>query len=165
MSQGLEVLIVFVLPNFNLCLLENRTLMKKLNRNPTEEEYSSAWSKILWYTDSSQRFAKEIYIIIDSFDNVQDKLSLAASLLYVVFFSKTSWKGVWIIQHCSFAFWLHIQWKYFVRCYSFREPIKTFIYWRLSNDCQIAFPAFVSILPNRKPYNKHHVSLVFSVHM
>lgn len=62
--------------------------MKKLNRNPTEEEYSSAWSKILWYTDSSQRFAKEIYIIIDSFDNVQDKLSLAASLLYVVFFSK-----------------------------------------------------------------------------
>ena len=41
MSQGLEVLIVFVLPNFNLCLLENRTLMKKLNRNPTEEEYSS----------------------------------------------------------------------------------------------------------------------------
>ena len=49
MSQGLEVLIVFVLPNFNLCLLENRTLMKNLNRNPTEEEYSSAWSKFFWW--------------------------------------------------------------------------------------------------------------------
>ena len=34
---------------------------------------------------------------------------------------------------------------------------------RLLNECQIACPALVSALPNRKPYNKHLISLVFSV--
>ena len=41
---------------------------------------------------------------------------------------------------------------------------KNFFFWRLSNDCQIVRPALVSGPPNRKkPYNKHLISLVFSV--
>ena len=41
---------------------------------------------------------------------------------------------------------------------------KNFLSWRLSNDCQIARPALVSGSPNwRKPYNKHLISLGFSV--
>ena len=41
---------------------------------------------------------------------------------------------------------------------------KNFLCWRLSNDCQIVRPALVSGPPNRKtPYNKHLISLVFSV--
>ena len=40
-----------------------------------------------------------------------------------------------------------------------------FLFGRLSNhDCQIVHPALVSGPPNRKkPYNKHLISLVFSV--
>ena len=41
---------------------------------------------------------------------------------------------------------------------------KNFLFWRLSNDCQIVRPALVSGPPNRKkPYNKHLISIVFSV--
>ena len=41
---------------------------------------------------------------------------------------------------------------------------KNFLFWHLSNDCQIARPALVSGPPNRKKsYNKHLISLVFSV--
>ena len=41
---------------------------------------------------------------------------------------------------------------------------KNFLFWRLSNDCQIARPALVSGPLNwTKPYNKHLTSLVFSV--
>ena len=41
---------------------------------------------------------------------------------------------------------------------------KNFLFWRLSNDCQILRPALVSGPPNRKnPYNKHLISLVISV--
>ena len=41
---------------------------------------------------------------------------------------------------------------------------KIFLFWRLSNDCQIARPALVSGPPNwKKPYNKHLISLAFSV--
>ena len=41
---------------------------------------------------------------------------------------------------------------------------KNFLFWRLSNDCQIVRPVLVSGRPNRKkPYNKHLISLVFSV--
>ena len=41
---------------------------------------------------------------------------------------------------------------------------KNFLSWRPSNDCQIARPALVSGPPNwKKPYNKHLISLVFSV--
>ena len=41
---------------------------------------------------------------------------------------------------------------------------KNFLFWRLSNDCQIVRPALVSGPPNRKkPYNKHLISLVSSV--
>ena len=42
-------------------------------------------------------------------------------------------------------------------CYCFR------IFWRLSKDCQAACPALVSGPPNRKPYNKHLIGLIFSV--
>ena len=42
---------------------------------------------------------------------------------------------------------------------------KNFLFWHLSNDCQIVRPALVSGPPKRKkPYNKHLISLVFSVH-
>ena len=52
----------------------------------------------------------------------------------------------------------------FVMCNCFRAPIKNFLSWRLSNDCQIVRPALVSSPPNRKkPYNKHLISLFFSV--
>ena len=41
---------------------------------------------------------------------------------------------------------------------------KNFLFGHLSNDCQIVRPALVSGPPNRKkPYNKHLISLVFSV--
>ena len=41
---------------------------------------------------------------------------------------------------------------------------KNFLFWHLSNDCQIVRPALVSGPPNRKkPYHKHLISLVFSV--
>ena len=41
---------------------------------------------------------------------------------------------------------------------------KIFLFWRLSNDCQIARPALVSGPPNwKKPYKKHLISLAFSV--
>ena len=50
----------------------------------------------------------------------------------------------------------------YVLLYS-RARKKNFLFWRLSNDCQIACPALVSGLSNRKPYNKHIVGLVFSV--
>ena len=41
---------------------------------------------------------------------------------------------------------------------------KNFLFWRLSNDCQIVRPALVSGPPNRKKQcNKHLISLVFSV--
>ena len=41
---------------------------------------------------------------------------------------------------------------------------KIFLSWRLSNYCQIVRPALISGPPNRKkPYNKHLISLVFSV--
>ena len=41
---------------------------------------------------------------------------------------------------------------------------KNFLFWHLSNDCQIVRPALVSGPPNRKkPYNKHLISLVFLV--
>ena len=41
---------------------------------------------------------------------------------------------------------------------------KNFLFWHLSNDCQIVHPALVSGPPNRKePYNKYLISLVFSV--
>ena len=54
--------------------------------------------------------------------------------------------------------------KAFVMCNCFRAPIKNFLSWRLSNDCQIVRPALVSSPPNRKkPYNKHLISLFFSV--
>ena len=47
--------------------------------------------------------------------------------------------------------------KAFVMC-----AIKNFLFWRLSNDCQIVRPALVFGPPNRKkPYNKHLISLVF----
>ena len=46
----------------------------------------------------------------------------------------------------------------------FSWPNKNFLFWRLSNDCQIARPALVCGPPNwKKPYNKHLTSLVFSV--
>ena len=45
-----------------------------------------------------------------------------------------------------------------------QKVIKNFLFWRLSNECQIVLPALVSGPPNReKPYNKHLISLVFSV--
>ena len=54
--------------------------------------------------------------------------------------------------------------KAFVLCYCFRAPIKTFFFDACQSDCQIVRPAFVSGTPNRKkPYNKHLISLVFSV--
>ena len=41
---------------------------------------------------------------------------------------------------------------------------ENFLFWHLSNDCQIVRPALVSGPPNRKkPYNKHLISLVVSV--
>ena len=41
---------------------------------------------------------------------------------------------------------------------------KNFLFWRLSNDCQIECSALVSGPPNmKKPYNKHLISLVFTV--
>ena len=41
---------------------------------------------------------------------------------------------------------------------------KNFLFWRLSNNCQIARPAVVSGPPNwKKPYNKHLINLVLSV--
>ena len=40
-------------------------------------------------------------------------------------------------------------------CIMLLFPIKTFIFWHLSNDCQIACSALVSSPSNRKPYNKH----------
>ena len=50
--------------------------------------------------------------------------------------------------------------KAFVMCYCFRAQIKTFFF----DACQIVRPALVSGPPNRrKPYNKHLISLVFSV--
>ena len=46
----------------------------------------------------------------------------------------------------------------------FSESNKNFLFWRLSNECQIVLPALVSGPRNReKPYNKHLISLVFSV--
>ena len=45
----------------------------------------------------------------------------------------------------------------------FHEPMRTFIFRHLSNDCQIACPALTSFPRNRTPYNKHLISLVFSV--
>ena len=54
--------------------------------------------------------------------------------------------------------------KAFVMCYCFRDPIRTFFFWQLWNVSRIARPALVSRPPNRKePYNKHLISLVFSV--
>ena len=54
--------------------------------------------------------------------------------------------------------------KAFVMCYCFRAPIKTFFFDACQSDCQIVRPALVSGTPNRKkPYNKHLISLVFSV--
>ena len=51
--------------------------------------------------------------------------------------------------------------KAFVMCYCFREPIKTFFL----DACQMIVKSRVSGLPNwKKPYNKHPISLVFSVH-
>ena len=38
--------------------------------------------------------------------------------------------------------------KPFVVCNCFCEPIKTFFFWRLSNDCQIERPALISGPPN-----------------
>ena len=50
--------------------------------------------------------------------------------------------------------------KAFVMCYCFRGQIKTFFF----DACQIVRPPLVSGPPNRrKPYNKHLISLVFSV--
>ena len=45
--------------------------------------------------------------------------------------------------------------------FTFNE--KPFILWRLSNDCQIACFTLVSGPPNKKPYNKHVISLFNSV--
>ena len=54
--------------------------------------------------------------------------------------------------------------KAFVMCYCFRAPIKTSFFDACQSDCQIVRPALVSGPPNRKkPYNKHFISLVFSV--
>ena len=54
--------------------------------------------------------------------------------------------------------------KAFVMCYCFRAPKKTFFFDACQSDCQIVRPALVSGTPNRKkPYNKHLISLVFSV--
>ena len=51
-----------------------------------------------------------------------------------------------------------------VMCYCFRASIKTFFFDACQSDCQIERPALVSGTPNRKkPYNKHLISLVFSV--
>ena len=59
-------------------------------------------------------------------------------------------------------FWLSR--KAFVNVLLFSCANKNFLFWRLSNDCRIVRPALVSGLPNRKkPYNKHLISLVFSV--
>ena len=50
--------------------------------------------------------------------------------------------------------------KAFVMCYCFCAPIKTFLF----EACQIVHPVLVSGPANRKkPYNKHLISLVFSV--
>ena len=57
----------------------------------------------------------------------------------------------------------HLHLDFTFKCYCFLEPIKTFTFWRLSNDYQIAWPALVSGPLNRKPFHKHLVSLVFSV--
>ena len=56
--------------------------------------------------------------------------------------------------------------KAFVMCYCFRAPIKTFFFdaCQMTVFCQIVCPALVSGPPNRKkPFNKHLISLVFSV--
>ena len=45
----------------------------------------------------------------------------------------------------------------------FHEPMRTFIFWHLTNGCQIACPALISFPRNRTPYNKHFISLVFSI--
>ena len=53
--------------------------------------------------------------------------------------------------------------KAFVMCYCFREPIKTFFF----ESCQITVKSIARLVsgpPNRKKsYNKHLISLVFSV--
>ena len=53
--------------------------------------------------------------------------------------------------------------KAFVMCYCFREPIKTLLF----DSCQMTVKSIARLVsgpPNRKtPYNKHLISLVFSV--
>ena len=53
--------------------------------------------------------------------------------------------------------------KAFVMCYCFREPIKTLFF----DSCQMTVKSIARLVsgpPNRKtPYNKHLISLVFSV--
>ena len=73
----------------------------------------------------------------------------------------------WNLQ-CSW-FWMNKLFQHGEFVFTFSECMflcanKNFLFWRLSNDCQIGRPALVSGSPNRKkPHNKHLISLVFSV--
>ena len=77
----------------------------------------------------------------------------------------------WTLQ-CS-LFWPSKLFQYATFVFTFSETLcyvllfswanKTFFFLRLSNDCQIACPVLFSSTPNRKPYNKHLISLLFFV--
>ena len=65
-------------------------------------------------------------------------------------------------QHGEFVFLVFTFSKSLCYVLLFSCANKNFLFWRLSNDCQIVRPALVSGPPNRKkPYNKHLISLVF----
>ena len=64
-------------------------------------------------------------------------------------------RGAW------FAFNFMFKWKAIGMYYCFRQLFKTVNYCRLSNYCQIVCPVHVSGSSNRKPYNKHLISVVF----
>ena len=64
-------------------------------------------------------------------------------------------RGAW------FAFNFMFKWKAIGMYYCFCQLFKTVNYCRLSNYCQIVCPVHVSGSSNRKPYNKHLISVVF----
>ena len=87
-------------------------------------------------------------------------LILGEAFCLFIFFYVLDW-GLSVLNGLQFYFWL---------CDSENRELfscanKNFLFWRLSNpDYQIVRPALVSGPPIRKkPYNKHLISLVFSV--
>ena len=161
-SQCLKILTQFTIEDENE-LAEIRGVFSQKNYEQILRQWQQTYlekllcllQRFLFYKDQRRKDGDDFET--DTVSSFQNTPELKRAKTY----SALSFDRVKFNKHGEFVFTFSESFCYVLLFFCANKNV---LFWHLSNDCQIVRPVLVSGPPNRKkPYNKHLISLVFSV--